>query len=73
MTRKSKLPEGFERNPQIRTNRGYWDGVYARERGRLPEWDRGTCYRSTHPLDQKYGEGFWMGFYGDEPPKGAVL
>lgn len=30
---KSKLPAGFEKNPLIRTNRGYWDGVAARERG----------------------------------------
>ena len=74
MARKSKLPESFERNPIIRTNWGYWDGVAARERGnRYPEWAKSYIYRPSHPFDQKYGEGFWIGFYNETPPKHAIV
>ena len=70
---KSKLPSGYQRDPQIRTNWGYWDGVAARERGcRLPAWAHCAVYRAKHPFDQKYGEGFWIGFYNETAPKGAM-
>ena len=59
------------RSPMERRNSGYWDGVHARERGRLPVWSpRG---KGPHPFDKLYGDGFWVGWYGEEPPKGAVI
>lgn len=71
---KSKLPEGFERDPQIRINRGYWDGVSARERGcQYPVWAKSWIARQSHPFDQKYGEGFWVGFYDEPAPRGAIV
>ena len=74
MARKSKLPESFERNPIIRTNWGYWDGVAARERGcKYPVWAKCWQSRASHPFDQKYGEGFWIGFYDEPAPKGAIV
>jgi hypothetical protein len=45
----------FRFSPAERRNWGYWDGVTARQRGRLPEWSRaGTI--SRHPFDKPYGE-----------------
>lgn len=73
---RTKLPEGYERNPQIRMNRGYWDGVADRERRRTgPMWAKGRThvYRCTHPFDAKYGEGYWIGFYDEVAPKGATI
>lgn len=70
---KSKLPANFERNPMIRTNRGYWDGVADRERGRWPIWNKPSVYRCRHPFDQKYGQGYWIGRYNEPAPKGAVI
>lgn len=56
----------------IRTNQGYWDGVYARERGRLPEWaPRGGGVK--HPFDKLYGEGFWIGWYNEPAPPYAIV
>lgn len=53
-----------------RRNWGYWDGVAARKRGRLPEWTRGRAHihRCRHPHDRAYGEAFWAGYYGDDHP-----
>lgn len=69
----SKLPAGYERNPMIRRNRGYWDGVSARASNmRLPMWNKSGVYRCTHPFDTIYGEGFWIGFYGEPAPEGAM-
>jgi hypothetical protein len=56
---------------QTRENQGYWDGVAARERGRLPEWNKCSVYRCKHPFDKAYGEGFWMGWYGEVPHQSA--
>lgn len=57
----------------ISRNWGYWDGVSARERGRFPLWAKSHQYRPAHPFDRYYGEGFWIGFYNEEPPKGAIV
>jgi len=68
----------MQRNPnshlptQQRRNWGYWDGVAARQRGRLPEWDKVGVSRCRHPFDRVYGEGFWMGWYDEPAPKGAT-
>lgn len=71
---RTTLPENFERNPMIRTNRGYWDGVADRERKRTgPIWGKTAVHRCAHPFDQKYGKGYWIGFYNETPPKGAVV
>lgn len=59
--------------PATRRNWGYWDGVAARERGRMPEWAKPGVYRCAHPFDKAYGEGFWTGWYGETPPPGAVI
>jgi hypothetical protein len=57
-------------SPAERRNWGYWDGVHARERGRLPPWSRaGTV--SRHPFDKPYGEAFWLGWYGETHPNAA--
>lgn len=58
---------------QERRNWGYWDGRSARERNRYPEWAKPSVYRCAHPFDSAYGEGFWAGWYGDQPPPGAVI
>lgn len=59
----------------IRTNSGYWDGVAARAafcgHGRLPVWNKSSVHRCAHPFDKLYGQGFWIGWYGDPTPKGA--
>jgi hypothetical protein len=60
-------------SPAERRNRGYWDGLSARERGRLPVWDKSAVYRCRHPFDKPYGEGFWIGWYGEPAPPGAVI
>lgn len=68
----SKLPVGYEKNPMIRTNRGYWDGVADRQRRRTgPLWNKPSVYRCAHPFDQMYGKGYWIGFYDEPAPKGA--
>ena len=54
-------------------NGGYWDGVNARARGRYPVWAKGHIYRQTHPCNKNYGEGFWIGWYGEPAPKHALV
>lgn len=61
------------RTVQERKNSGYHDGVAARGRNRWPLWGKGTIFRNRHPFDKPYGEGFWIGWYDEEPPKGAVI
>lgn len=61
------------RTTSERRNSGYWDGVHARERNRFPLWNKVAVYKCKHPFDKPYGEGFWTGWYGEEPPKGAVV
>jgi hypothetical protein len=70
---RSILPQGFERNPQIRTNRGYWQGVAARQSGRHEPWVELHPCRCAHPFDQKYAEGYWIGWYNEPAPKGAII
>lgn len=73
MAKRSTLPEGYTKDPMIRRNRGYWDGVAARERGCIyPVWAKSWVSRATHPFDTIYGEGFWTGFYDETAPKGAL-
>jgi hypothetical protein len=69
----SRLPKGFERNPQIRTNQGYWQGVAARQNHRHEPWVKCSVYRCAHPFDQKYAEGYWIGWYDEPAPKGAII
>jgi hypothetical protein len=73
----SRLPAGFERCPRIRLNWGYWDGRAAMAAGRKPEWARtmpvsGSYVGCPHPFDQKYGEGFWLGYAGAPHPENAL-
>jgi len=56
---------------QMSENQGYWDGVAARERGRLPQWNKSSVYRCKHPFNKAYGEGFWIGWYGEIPHQSA--
>ena len=56
-----------------RRNWGYWDGVYAKERCRYPQWAKSYNYKQCHPSDKIYGEGFWIGFYDEPAPRGAIL
>jgi hypothetical protein len=64
-TRSTKTPSRF--SPAIRRNWGYWDGVSARERGRLPLWAP-RCSGGRHPFDKPYGEGFWLGWDSEAHP-----
>lgn len=54
--------------PAIRRNWGYWDGRNYRAMDQLPEWARANQYRPQHPHDKPYGEGFWVGWYGEPAP-----
>ena len=60
-------------NPAIRKNWDYHDGVACRLRGRQPTWAKCSVYKTKHPFDKSYGEGFWIGYYGEPAPKGAVI
>ena len=66
MARKSSAQK-FRFPAAERRNWGYWDGVNARERGRLPEWSR-LHSGGHHPFDQPYGEAFWLGWDGEGHP-----
>lgn len=59
--------------PAVRRNWGYWDGVAARQLGiAKPMWQAHAWQtRPAHPFDKPYGEGYWVGYYGEEAPAGA--
>ncbi len=50
--------------PAERRNWGYWDGVSARERGRLPVWSPRNS-GGKHPSDKSYAPAFWLGPQAD--------
>lgn len=55
--------------PAIRRNWGYWDGRTARALNRLPPWcGSGRRVGCLHPSDKPYGQGFWLGWYGEPAP-----
>lgn len=58
---------------QERRNWGFWDGVSARERRRLPDWNKISVYRCRHPFDRPYGEAFWVGWYDEPHPNTGKL
>jgi hypothetical protein len=69
-----KLPTSTKTIDTItRRNWGYWDGIAARARGRYPVWAKSYIMEQRHPSDRIYGEGFWSGWYGKEPPPFAVI
>jgi hypothetical protein len=73
MQKIGKRSDGTTWPPAIRRNWGYWDGVAARERNCFPEWSKVSVYRTPHPFDKAYGEGFWTGWYGEVAPAGASV
>lgn len=55
-------------SPAIRRNWGFWDGKAARARNAHPVWASPIQHRPKHPCDKAYGEGFWIGWYGEPAP-----
>lgn len=69
VTRRALINPSF--NDQTRENWGYWDGKAGRENHcRTPSWAK--SWGGSHPFDQQYARGYWVGRNGDQPHPSAL-